>query len=135
MDWTPDAPFEADGTLTLADWRAENASIVTDDLGVSIAVQPQGGGRLDLRGPARITGPLGDGEVRDLVATLDLGIQWGNGWRVTPNGCLPIRLGDIDAAGLSFANGNLSLCPLNGALIAADAAQNLSGGFTIAGLP
>ncbi len=135
VDWTPDAPFEADGTLTLANWRAGNASIATDELGIGIVVQPQGGGRIDLRGPARITGPLGDGEVRDLVATLDLGIQWGSGWRVTPNsGCLPIRLGGIDAAGLSFSNGNFSLCPLNGALIAADASENLSGGFAIRGL-
>ena len=135
VDWSPDAPFEADGTLTLANWRAENASIATDELGVGIAIQPQGGGRVDLRGPARITGPLGDGEVRDLVATLDLGVQWGNGWRVTPNSdCLPIRLGGIDAAGLSFANGNFSLCPLGGALIAADAARNMSGGFSIRGL-
>ncbi len=135
VDWTPDAPFEADGTLTLANWRAENASIATSELGVSIAVQPQGGGRIDLRGPAHITGPLGDGEVRDLVAALDLGIQWGHGWRVTTNnGCLPIRLGGIDSAGLSFANGAFSLCPLNGALIAADAAQNMSGGFSIRNL-
>lgn len=133
--WTPDAPFEADGTLTLADWRAGSASIATEELGFGIAIQPQGGGRIDLRGPARITGPLGDGEVRDLVATLDLGVQWGNGWRVTPNsGCVPIRLGGIDSAGLSFANGNFSLCPLNGALIAADAAHNMSGGFSIRSL-
>jgi hypothetical protein len=135
VNWTPDAPFEADGTITLANWRTDNASIAADELGVGIAVQPRGGGRIDLRGPARITGPLGDGEVRDLVATLDVGVQWGNGWRVTPNsGCLPIRLGGLDAAGLSFANGNFSLCPLNGAIIAADAAENLSGGFSIRGL-
>lgn len=135
MDWSPDAPFEADGTLTLANWNADNASIAANELAVGLAIQPHGGGRIDLRGPAHITGPLGDGAVRDLVATLDLGVQWGNGWRVTPNsGCLPIRLGGIDAAGLSFANGNFSLCPLNGALIAADANQNLSGGFSIRSL-
>lgn len=135
LDWTPNAPFETDGTLTLSNWRTENASISTDELGVGIAIQPQGGGRIDLRGPAHITGPLGDGEVRDLVASLDLGVQWGNGWRVTPNsGCLPIRLGGIDAAGLSFANGAFSLCPLNGALIAADASRNMSGGFSIRSL-
>lgn len=135
VGWTPNAPFEAEGTLTLANWSASGASIAKQELGVGIAVQPQGGGRIDLRGPARITGPLGDGEVRDLVATLDLGVQWGDGWRVTPNsGCLPIRLGGVDAAGLSFANGNFSLCPLNGALIAADAHGNLSGGFAIRGL-
>ncbi|MEQ1492218.1 MAG: YdbH domain-containing protein, partial [Terricaulis sp.] len=40
----------------------------------------------------------------------------------------------VDAAGLSFANGAFSLCPLNGALIAADATQNMSGGFSIRGL-
>ncbi len=135
INWTPDAPFEADGTLTLANWRAENASLSTEELGIGIAIQPRGGGRIDLRGPMHITGPLGDGEVRGLIATLDVGVHWGNGWRVTPNsGCLPIRLGGIDAAGLSFANGNFSLCPLNGALIAADAARNLSGGFSIRSL-
>ncbi len=135
VDWTPGAPFEADGTLTLANWRTDAASIAADELAVGIAVQPHGGGRLDLRGPTHITGPLGDGEVRDLVATLDLGVQWGEGWRVTPNsGCLPIRLGGIDAAGLSFSNGDFSLCPLNGALIAADANANLSGGFSIRSL-
>lgn len=135
VNWTPGAPFEADGTLTLADWRAGSASIAANELGIGFVVQPQGGGRIDLRGPTHITGPLGDGEVRALVATLDLGVQWGNGWRVTPNsGCLPIRLGGIDAAGLSFANGDFSLCPLNGALIAADANENLSGGFSIRSL-
>jgi translocation and assembly module TamB len=135
VNWTPDAPFEADGTVTFANWRAQSASIAADELNIGIAVQPRGGGRIDLRGPARITGPLGDGEVRDLVASLDLAVQWGNGWRVTPNNnCLPIRLGGLDAAGLSFANGNFSLCQLNSALIAADAAGNLSGGFSIRGL-
>lgn len=135
VNWRPEAPFEADGTVTFANWRTPEASIATDELGIGIAVRPSGGGRIDLRGPARITGPLGDGEVRDLVATLDLAVEWGEGWRVTPNrGCLPIRLGGLDAAGLSFADGNLSLCPLNGALIAADEAQHLSGGFSIRGL-
>ncbi|MBX3429810.1 MAG: YdbH domain-containing protein [Hyphomonadaceae bacterium] len=132
LDWTPNAPFETDGTLTLTNWHTDNASIATDELGVTIAIRPQGGGSVDLRGPAQITGPIGDGEVRNLVASLDLGVRWGNGWRVTPNsGCVPIRLGGIDAAGLSFANGALSLCPLGGALIAADAARNLSGGFSV----
>ncbi|MBC7767572.1 MAG: YdbH domain-containing protein [Phycisphaerales bacterium] len=126
-----EAPFEADGTLTLADWRADGASIAANELGVTITAA-QGGGRVDLRGPARITGPLGDGEVRDLVPTLDLAISWGDGWRVMTNGaCVPVRMGGLDVAGLSFADGNLALCPLDGALIAADAAENLSGGFAI----
>lgn len=135
VDWTPGAPFEADGTLTLADWRAENASIATNDLGIGIVVHPRGGGHVDLDGPVQISGPLGDGEVRNLVPTLDLAVHWGGGWRVTPNsGCLPVRLGGVDAAGLSFANGAFSLCPLNGALIAADTSRDLSGGFTIRGM-
>jgi hypothetical protein len=135
VNWTPGAPFEADGTLTLANWRADSASIAADELGFNIALQPQGGGRMELRGPANITGPLGDGEVRDLVATLDLAVIWDAGWRVTTNsGCLPVRLGGLDAAGLSFANGAFSLCPLSGALIAADARQNLSGGFSVRSL-
>ncbi len=132
IDWSPDAPFEGDGTLTLANWRAETASIAANELDIGIAVQPSGAGLVDVRGPATITGPLGDGEVRNLVTQLDLAIRWKPGWSVTPNsGCLPVRLGGLDAAGLSFANGAFALCPLGGALIAANANSNLSGGFVI----
>jgi translocation and assembly module TamB len=133
--WAPDAPFEADGTLTLANWRNEGAEISADELGVGIVVQPNGYGAIDLRGPARVTGPLGDGQVRDLVAQLDLTAQWGDGWRVTPaRTCLPMRLGGLDAAGLSFANGQFSLCALENTLIAADARGRLGGGFAIQAL-
>lgn len=126
-----EAPFEADGTLTLADWRTENASIAAQELGITISARP-GAGRLDLRGPAQINGPVGDGAVRNFIPTLDLAISWGNGWRVTPNrGCLPVQLGGLDVAGLSFSNGAFSLCPLDGALLAGDARSNLSGGFSI----
>jgi translocation and assembly module TamB len=132
IDWTSGAPFEADGTITLADWRAAGASIGADELGVSITIPHAGEGRIDLRGPARVTGPLGDGQVRDLAAQLDLAIAWGSGWRITPNGgCLRTQLGGLDVAGLSFANGAFALCPLGGALIAADARRNLSGGFSV----
>ncbi|MGD9980330.1 MAG: YdbH domain-containing protein, partial [Hyphomonadaceae bacterium] len=136
VNWTPDAPFEADGTLTITNWRSDTASIAADELGFNLTTQPRGGGRIELRGPALITGPLGDGEVRNLEAALDLGIVWGNGWRVITNsgGCLPVRLGGLDAAGLSFADGAFSLCPLSGALIAADAAEILSSGFSIRSL-
>jgi len=134
VDWSPGAPFEADGTLTLNNWRADNASIVTNELAVSLAIAAEGSGRIDLRGPARITGPIGDGEVRDMVAALDIAVTWRPGWRVTPNGCTQMQLGGLDVAGFSFGNGAFSLCPLNGALIAADANQNLSGGFSIRSL-
>ena len=132
VDWRPDAPFEADGTLTLTDWRAANSSIAAQELGVHFS-QRNNAGQLDLVGPARITGPLGDGEVRDLVADLDVAIVWGNGWRVTPNKpCLPVRLAGMDVAGLSFQGGAFGLCAgQGGALVAADAARRLSGGFTI----
>lgn len=126
-----EAPFEADGTLTLENWQAENASIAARELGISISARSGGTGQIDLRGPARITGPVGDGQVRELVAPLDLVITWGNGWRVTPTRCLPVTMGGLDAAGLSFSNGDFGLCAPGGALIAADRAGNLSGGFTI----
>lgn len=132
VNWSQQAPFEADGTLTLSNWRAERASIAAEELGVSIVLPPQGGGRLDLNGPLQITGPLGDGEIRDLAASLDIALLWDAGWRVTANNaCLPIRIGGLDAAGLSFANGSFSMCALGGTLIASDAAHNLSGGFSI----
>src|SRR5262249_6828299 len=131
-DWQPDAPFEAEGTLTLANWNAGGASIAANELGVSFVVAPDGAGRLDLRGVARVTGPPGDGEVRELAPDLDIAVFWKPGWRVVPNrGCLPTRLGGIDAAGLSFGSGNFALCAPGGALIAADANENLSGGFSI----
>lgn len=135
MGWAPQSPFEADGTLTLANWRNAGAEIAAEELGVSILVQPTGGGAIDLRGPARVTGPLGDGEVRNLTAALNISVQWDNGWRVAPaRDCLPIQLGGLDAAGLSFANGRFSLCALENALIAADARGRLDGGFSIQGL-
>lgn len=132
LAWAPQAPFEADGTLTLSNWRADGALIATEELGVAMLVNPNGHGTLDLRGPVRITGPLGDGEVRDMVATLNVAVQWGEGWRVTPaRECVPIQLGGLDAAGLSFAGGRFSLCALENALIAADARGRLGGGFAI----
>lgn len=132
VDWQPDQPFEADGTLSISNWRAESASIATNEMSVHLALQPRGGGQIDLNGPARISGPLGDGAVRDLVATLDLAVAWNAGWRVTPNhGCLPVRMDGLDAAGLSFSGGAFALCPLHGALIAADTQDRLSGGFLI----
>ena len=132
LDWRPDAPIEGDGTLTLADWRADRASIAAHELDVSFTLAPRGGGRIDLRGAVEISGPLGEGEVRDLAAALDLGFIWNAGWRAVPNQrCLPVRLGGVDAAGLSFSNGAFALCPHNGALIASDARGNLSGGFSI----
>ncbi|WP_167755661.1 intermembrane phospholipid transport protein YdbH family protein [Vitreimonas flagellata] len=135
ITWSPEAPFEADGTLTLANWRAENASIAAEEIGITIASGQGGGGSVELRGPVQITGPLGDGEVRELTPNLNVTIAWGDGWRVLPsNGCLPTRMGGLDAAGLSFANGEFALCALNGALIAADTNGNLSGGFSIRSL-
>ncbi|MFT3729311.1 MAG: YdbH domain-containing protein [Terricaulis sp.] len=135
IDWAPDAPFDAQGTLSLTDWRTENASISTDELNIGVTIAPSGHGRVDLSGPARISGPIGDGEVRDLLANLDVGVLWDTGWRVTPNQrCIPVSLGGLDTAGLSFAAGRFSLCSLDNALIAADAAHRLSGGFRIQSL-
>jgi translocation and assembly module TamB len=135
MSWGSGQPFETEGTLAVREWRVGRASITADELNVRFSMQAQGGGQLALVGPAHITGPVGDGEVRDMVPQLDVAIAWGDGWRVTPNGCLPVRLGGLDAAGLSFAGGAFSLCPgAGGALIAADAADRMSGGFSVAGL-
>jgi len=132
VDWSPDAPFEADGTLSVANWRAANASIAGNELDFGLNLAPNGGGQLDLKGPLHITGPLGDGVVRDLTPTLDISVRWRDGWSVQTNhGCLPTRMDGLDAAGLSFANGAFALCPLNGSLIAADAGNTLSGGFSI----
>jgi translocation and assembly module TamB len=132
VDWAQAAPFEAEGTLTLANWRADNASITADELAISIAVAPGGAGRIDVRGPMRISGPIGEGEVRDLIPALDIAILWRPGWRVMSNrGCLPTQMGGLDVAGLSFSAGAFALCPLEGPLISADASQRLSGGFVV----
>src|SRR6185295_187126 len=66
---------------------------------------------------------------------LDIGIVWDAGWRIVANSqCIPIRLGGLDAAGLSFESGRFGLCATNGALAAADARGNLGGGFRIQSL-
>jgi translocation and assembly module TamB len=132
LDWAPDAPLEADGALTIADWRAPGGAIAADELAISLALPVSGGGRIDLHGPARVSGPLGDGSVQDLRADLDLTAIWGEGWRVASNrGCLPTRFAHLETGGLRFRDGALSLCPQGGALIAADAGGRLSGGFVI----
>lgn len=135
VNWTPGAPLEGDGTLALSNWNADGASIAADELNIAISIGSHGHGRVDLRGPANITGPLADGEVRNMIANLDIGIAWDAGWRVLANTpCLPIQLGGLDAAGLSFQSGRFALCATNGALAAADARGNLSGGFHIRAL-
>jgi hypothetical protein len=135
VNWSPNAAFESEGTLSLTSWRTANASIAAEELAVSLTIAPNGDGRAEFSGPAHITGPLGDGEVRDLATDLDLLVAWDQGWRVTPNNtCVPIRIGGLDAAGLSFADGRLSLCARDGALIAANARNQLSGGFLIEAL-
>lgn len=132
ISWAKDSPLDADGTLSLANWRVDGSEIAASELGLSAVIQPNGDGAVDLRGPVRITGPLGDGQVRDMVAALNIAVHWGQGWRVTtPRECVPITLGGLDAAGLSFADGRFSLCALDNTLIAADARGNLSGGFAI----
>ncbi|MES1197524.1 MAG: YdbH domain-containing protein [Pseudomonadota bacterium] len=134
-DWAPDAPLVVDASLTLANWRADNAEIAAQDLDLSLVQPPHGEGRLVVKGPARITGPLGDGQVRDLTANLDVTVAWERGWRVTPNQrCLPVRMSGLDVAALSFQSGALQLCAAQNALIAADANNRLSGGFSIQAL-
>jgi 2C-methyl-D-erythritol 2,4-cyclodiphosphate synthase len=128
---SPEAAFSADGTLALSDWRADGASIEARELDVSLGISADGGGRLDIAGPVAVTGPLGDGGVRDLTAALDVTARWGEGWRLVSNGCIPVRMGQLDAAGLSFTNGDLALCAIEDALIAANARGALSGGFSV----
>ena len=135
VNWSPGAPLEGDGTLALSHWATAGASIAADELNIAISVGEGSAGRIDLRGPARITGPLGGGEVRDMIAGLNVGVLWGAGWRVVANNaCIPIQLGGLDAAGLSFNSGHFDLCALNGALASADARGNLGGGFRIQSL-
>ncbi|MEQ1618173.1 MAG: YdbH domain-containing protein [Terricaulis sp.] len=132
LDWAPDAPIEAEGALRLADWNAAGASIAADELDVSLSLPPGRGGRLELRGPVQVSGPVGAGRVSGLAADLDITATWDRGWRLASNSrCLPMRFASLEAAGLSFSNAALSLCPLDGALIAARADGTLSGGFQI----
>ncbi|MFZ2031338.1 MAG: YdbH domain-containing protein [Vitreimonas sp.] len=132
VNWSPGAALEGEGTLALSHWSVQGASIAADELNIGISIGDHGNGRVDLRGPANITGPLADGAVRNMIANLDIGIAWGAGWRILSNTpCLPIQLGGLDAAGLSFESGRFALCASNGALAAADARGNLGGGFRI----
>lgn len=133
INWAPDAPFEAEGAFSVSDWRNSGGSIAANDVEFSLALPPSGGGRLELDGPALLTGPLGAGSVRDLAVDLDLALDWGSGWRVSPKAaCLPVRFASLEIAGLAFNDGSVPLCALGGALISADRNGDLAGGFTIA---
>ena len=134
--WSPSAGFDADGTLAIREWSAEGASIAANEVIISIATPPGERGQLELVGPVTINGPLGDGEVRNMAVYLDLAVQWGQGWRVAPNrSCMPVRLGGLDAAGLSFQGGAFRLCAgPGGAIVSADANGRWGDGFTIDGL-
>ena len=132
LDWAPRAPVEAEGELQLSNWSADGASIAANELAVSLALPPGGGGRLEVRGPAQVSGPVGAGRVSGLAVDLDVAASWNRGWRLASNsGCVPMRFASLEAAGLAFSNGALALCPLDGALIAARADGTLSGGFQI----
>jgi hypothetical protein len=135
-DWAPNAPFEAEGSLSIPDWRVGEARLATQELSIALVQPPSGPGHVDIKGPLRMSGPLGDGNVRDLDLALDLNVAWDRGWRVSPRAsCLPVRIGGLAVAGLAFEGGAFSLCAASGgALIAADAQERLSGGFIIQNL-
>jgi hypothetical protein len=133
MDWAPGAPLDGDGTLSIHDWRSGAGAASIEDMRVALTAPPNGEARLDLDGAARLSGPLGAGAVRGLNAELDVVVNWRNGWRVAPdNGCIPIRIAEADAPGLSFYGGAMRVCSAaGGSLLAVDAQGNLSGGFAI----
>lgn len=133
VDWAPGAPLDADGTLTILDWRAGASSIRANEVELSVSTGTGSGGRLDLNGPVVLSGPVGDGAVRDLSADLDMAITWTDaGWRASPHStCQNARFVALEAAGLAFSNGAFALCPLDGALVAANRNGALSGGFSI----
>lgn len=129
--WAQGQPFAGNGVLRIDRWRAGAASIAAERMVVNLAIGA-GGGRIGLRGPAAISGPVGGGALRDLVGELDLVAGWDrNGWRVSPASCLPMRLGGLDVAGISFSRGAFTVCPREGVLVGMDARKRLLGGFSI----
>ena len=72
VGWSPGEALDADGTVSLLNWRADNASLEADELGVSLTIASPHDGRIDVRGPLRVSGPLGDGMLEQLEARLDL---------------------------------------------------------------
>jgi hypothetical protein len=131
--WTPERGWDANGTLSIARWRTENASIEASELAISMNAAKRAG-RIDVAGPLLVSGPLGDGAVQGLNTALDLALLWdANGWRALPTDrqCQNVRAERVEAAGLAFSQSVFALCPLNGALIAANARGDLSGGISI----
>jgi len=134
IDWAPGAPVDAVGTLAIAPWTVNGASLSAQELALTLSLPPAGGGQLGVDGLARMSGPLVGGNVQDMEADLALQIGWGEGWRISPiaAACQPVRMGRLQVAGLEFANGALALCPdASGAFITANSADVLSGGFTL----
>jgi translocation and assembly module TamB len=135
LDWATGAPLEAEGALTLAEWRVRETALAAEEIRFALALPAAGEGRLELAGPVRLTGPLGGGFVHDLRAELGLAIAWADGWRVTASGnCQPVRFAQLETAGLSFTDGAFALCQRGGALLSAAADGRLGGGFSVNGL-
>lgn len=127
-----DAPLEASGGLTIAEWRDGEARLSTEDLDVSYVARGGGGG-VTLRGAATMSGPAGGAIVRDLTAPLAVRIDWGPGFRVAPlDGPIAARVREIEAPGFVFQNARLRIAPgADGAFVAANAQGAMSGGFAV----
>ena len=135
-DWTSGAALTARGALQIEDWSAGEARLSGGALSFNLTAPPGAPGELTIEGPLSMTGPLADGEARDLALDLNLSVAWGEGWRVRPaDPCTPARFAALEFAGLVFQNGAFALCMAEDRpLVAADAQKRLSGGFFIDGL-
>jgi hypothetical protein len=131
LAWTQAGGLGANGGLTIEDWRAGAASLAGQHIRFILAAPPNADASLTLDGQLLASGPIGDGQVRDLALDLNLDVTWREGWQARPSqGCVPARFAALEVAGLAFQNGSLSVCALgDGPLMATDPQDRLSGGF------
>lgn len=116
--------------LVIDRWTAGRASLRIPSLSLALR-EAEGEQRLDLSGALTLSGPLGEGHVRDLDIPLDLTATLAPTLSLAPReGCMvvsarEIRLGDTALGGMA-----LPLCPQGGAFLRVAADGRLGGGIT-----
>lgn len=120
----PGAPLT--GAATIAPYAAGGARLQL----APVKLGPGPGGTTLVTTRMMLDGPLADGRIEglDLPVSAMIGAQ--GAFAVNPS-CAPLAIGRLAIAGTLITNSRLSLCPLDGALVARTASGRLRGGARI----
>ena len=116
--------------LVIDRWTAGQASLRIPSLSLALR-EADGERRLDLSGALTLSGPLGEGHVRDLDIPLDLTATLTPNLALAPReGCMVVSARDIRLGDTALGGMALPLCPQGGAFLRVAADGRLGGGIT-----